>query len=330
MLLRFRPKLILILLLGYLLVSPSLLLAKQTLVQDQIFKVFEEYKNAIVRVKAAYKKESEEGKPSQINLRVGTGFFVSLEGHVLVNASRAIGADHVQVEYQGISYPAESLGHDPVTNVSLLRLLKLPESFEVIRFDLAMEEPAIGTLVVSIAAPLDLAPSPSFGMIGGFDKKLGDKIFPTAYLRTTIPIGAGQGGCPILDLNGRLIGMSVASIPDMNGSYCLPASALASVKDDLLYSGKPDRGWIGLEVKENITEQNEHNVYISKIIASSPAKEAGLKEGDLIISLSDIPVKRIIDLPSAIFRTRIDRYSPIQVIRGEKTLSFSIKAVERP
>ena len=104
--------------LGCLLVSPNLLLAKQTLVQDQIFKVFEEYKNAIVRVKAAYKKESEDSdKPSQINLRVGTGFFVSLEGHVLVNASRAIGADHVQVEYQGISYPAESLGHDPVTNV---------------------------------------------------------------------------------------------------------------------------------------------------------------------------------------------------------------------
>lgn len=330
MLSRLCPQLILLLSLCCLFGSPNALLAKQTLVQDQIFKVFEEYKNAIVRVKAAFKSETDSDKPSQVNLRVGTGFFVSLEGHVLVSASRAMGADRIQVEFNGISYPAESVGHDPITNVSLLRLLKLPDRFDVIRFDLASDKLATGSLVLALACPLDLPPSPSLGIIGGLDKKLGDRIFPTAYLRTTIPIGAGQGGCPILDLNGRLVGMSVASIPDIDGSYCLPAAALSSVKEDLLYSGKPDRGWIGLEVKENIVQQNEHNVYIAKIVESSPAEEAGLKVGDLILSLSDMPVKSIIDLPSAIFRTRIDRYSPISVIRGGKTLHFSIKAMERP
>lgn len=327
---RLRIRLLSIVLLVCGLTSPCSLLADQVLIQEQIYKVFESHKSAIVRVKAAFKTEEEDAKPSQVNLRVGTGFFVSQEGHVLVSASRAMGADRIQVEFNGSSYPAEVVGHDPLTNVSLLRVLKLPEDFEVIRLDGFADKPKAGALVMAIACPLDFEPSPSLGMIGGIDKKLGDRIFPTAYLRTTISIGAGQGGCPILDLNGRLIGMSVASIPDLNGSYCLPTPALASVKEDLLYSGKPERGWLGLEVKENLVQQNEYNVFISKIITSSPAEEAGLKEGDLIISLSDMPVKRIIDLPSAIFKTRIDRYAPIKVIRGDKSLSFSIKAVERP
>lgn len=329
----FRPRLKLLLTVSLFYISANLcaVTSEQGLFQEQIYKVYEANKDAIVRVKAAFKSEAKADKPSQVNLRVGTGFFVSLEGHILVSASRAMGADRIHVEFNESSYPAEAVGHDPITNVSLLRLLQLPKEFDVIRFDLASNKPPpIGSYVMAIACPLDLAPSPSLGIIGGMDKKLGDRIFPTVYLRTTIPIGAGQGGCPVLDLSGRLIGMSVASIPDMNGSYCLPASALASVKEDLLYSGKPDRGWIGLEVKENLAQKNEHNVYISKIIASSPAESAGLKEGDLIISLSDIPVKRIVDLPSAIFKTRIDRYSPIKVVRGDKTLSFSIKAVERP
>ena len=68
--------------------------------------------------------------------------------------------------------------------------------------------------------------------------------------------------------------MSVASIPDLNGSYCLPTPALASVKEDLLYSGKPERGWFGLEVKENLVQQNEYNVFISKII-TEPSRRGG-------------------------------------------------------
>lgn len=298
--------------------------------QEAIYSVVQEHETAIVRVKAAFRQEQTEDKPSQINLRVGTGFFVSKEGHVLVNASRALGADRIGVEYKGQVYPAEAIGHDTLTNISLIRLLKTPEDFGIV--PLALEQPVLpmGTFVISLACPLDFEVSPNLGIFTGVDKKLGDRIFPTAYYRTSIPIGSGQGGCPIFDRHGQLIGMTIASIPEMNGSYALPVSALARVKEDLMASGQSLRGWIGLEVKENISDSGQHNVFVSELIADGPAKEAGLKEGDQILTICDVPIHHITDLPTAIFKTHINQLAPIIVRRKEKELNFSIKAVSDP
>ena len=124
--------------------------------------------------------------------------------------------------------------------------------------------------------------------------------------------------------------MTIASIPDMNGSYCLPVSALARVKEDLMVNGKSLRGWIGLEVRENISGQKEHNVYVSKIHESGPAEIAGLKVGDNILSLCDVTINHISDLPSATFKTYINQVSPINVLRDNKVIELSIKATEAP
>ena len=298
--------------------------------QQRIIEVFEQNKDAIVRVKAAFRSpESETGK-SQVMLRVGSGFFVSHEGHVLVNASRALGAYKIGIEYKGSVYPAEPVGHDPVTNISLLRLISIPKSFGVIPLITEEQDIALGTFIFSLAYPLDFDVSPFFGILSGVDKKLGDSIFPTSYYRTSITIGSGQGGSPVFNNNGQLIGMTIASIPDMNGSYCLPVSALARVKEDLMVGGKSLRGWIGLEVRENISDQKKNNVYISKINESGPAKLAGLKVGDNILSLCEVPIFHISDLPSATFKTYINRLSPIKILREDTVMELTIKAVEPP
>lgn len=298
--------------------------------QEDLYRIYEEYESAIVRVKAAFRQQETEDKPSKINLRIGTGFFVSREGHVLVNASRALGAYKIGIEYKGIVYPAEPVGHDPVTNISLLRLINTPKAFGVIPLTFEERDIALGTFVFSLACPLDFDVSPIFGILSGVDKKLGDSIFPTSYYRTSITIGSGQGGSPVFDVNGQLIGMTIASIPDMNGSYCLPVSALARVKEDLMVGGKSLRGWIGLEVRENISDQKKHNVYISKINESGPAEFAGLEVGDNILSLCDVSIHHISDLPSATFKTYINRLSPIKILRENTVIELSIKAVEAP
>ena len=299
-------------------------------IQDNLYRVYHENESAIVRVKAAFRQQETVDKPSQINLRIGTGFFVSKEGHILVNASRALGAYKIGIEYKGNIYPAESVGHDPVTNISLLRLINTPKSFDVIPLTFEEREVALGTFVFSLACPLDFDVSPILGILSGVDKKLGDSIFPTAYYRTSISIGSGQGGSPVFDVNGRLIGMTIASIPDMNGSYCLPVNALARVKEDLMVGGKSLRGWIGLEVRESISGQKEHNVFISKINESGPAELAGLKIGDNILSLCGVSINHISDLPSATFKTYINQLSPIKVLRDNTVMEFSIKAMEAP
>ena len=301
--------------------------------QQRLVTIFEQNKNAIVRVKAAYRQEEAPTRPDDslnVTLRVGTGFFISKEGHVLVSASRAAGADRVWVEYKGKPYATEAVGHDRLTNISVLRVLELPEDFSIIPIDTSVPQPDLGSLVVAIACPLDFEPSPSMGIVTGFDKKLGPRVFPTTYTRTSIPVDGGQGGCPMLDINGRFIGMSVASITELNGSYALPPDAVARIRDDLLFSGRIIHGWMGLEVKAKIDNLDENKVYLSRLVDEAPAAEAGLAVGDQLLAIGDREIADVSDVPSAIFFTRANQFTPVKVARGDEVLEFSVKTLPRP
>lgn len=318
-----------------LLAAGSLSLVGQSLnalaLQQRLIEVFENNQDAVVQVKAAYAQPVVSGSgKTDVMLRVGTGFFISREGHVLVSASRAAGADRVWIEHRGRSYAAEALGHDRLTNISILRTLEPPEEFSMITIDTSVGRPVPGAIAVAIACPLDFGPTPSMGIFTGVDKKIGDKFFPTEYIRTSISVDAGQGGCPILDINGRLIGMSVASIPDLNGSYCLPADALARVRDDLIFSGKVIHGWLGFEVKGRLNGESDSEVIISNLVEEAPAAMAGLIEGDQILSIAGRAIHDVSDVPSAIFFTRANQFTTLEIIRDGQPMSFSVKTLPRP
>lgn len=300
--------------------------------QQRVIEVFEGNKDAVVRVKAAYTqidREEEAGK-TKVTLRVGTGFFISREGHVLVSASRAAGASRVWVEYKGKSYATEAIGHDRLTNISVLRVLAPPEDFSIINLDSSVGHPRIGSFAVAIACPLDFDPSPSIGVFTGVDKKLAHQIFPTEYIRTTISVDAGQGGGPILDLNGRFIGMTVASIPDLGGSYCLPVDALVRVRDDLIFTGKIIHSWLGFEVKALLNDLDSDEVILSKVHPGAPAAEAGLMEGDQILAIGGRAINEVTDVRGAIFFTRANQFTTIKFKRDGQEREVSVKTLPRP
>ncbi len=297
--------------------------------QQRLLDVYEQNKGAVVRVKAAYSGGEVDGK-TQVMLRVGTGFFISKEGHVLVSASRAAGATRVWVEYDGKPYATEAIGHDRLTNISVLRVLEPPEEFSIIKLDPSEPLPETGSIAVAITCPLDFGPTPVMGLFTGVEKKLGSKVFPTSYIRTSIPVDGGQGGCPILDLNGRFIGMSVASIAELNGSFSLPVDALVRVRDDLMFSGHIIHGWMGFEVTSRLHEDDSNGVYLSKVLEDAPAAEAGLLEGDRLVSIAGRPIDDVFDVPGAFFFTRANQFTPVEVYRGDELVKLSVKTLPRP
>ena len=303
--------------------------AEALALQERLLEVYEQNKGAIVRVKAAYAGDEVDGK-QQVLLRVGTGFFISKEGHILVSASRAAGASRVWVEHQGEPYATESVGHDRLTNVSVLRVLEPPAEFSTIKLDAAQPLPPVGSIAIAITSPLDFEPTPVMGLFTGVERKLGNKVFPTSYIRTSIPVDGGQGGCPILDLNGRFIGMSVASITELNGSFSLPADALVRVRDDLIFSGHIIHGWMGFEVTTKLHADDSSGVYISKVLTGAPAAQAGLKKDDQLVSIAGRSIEDVFDVPGAFFFTRANQFTPVEVYRGEELLKLSVKTLSRP
>ena len=298
--------------------------------QQRLIEVYQQNQSAIVRVKAAYPEGESVDGSTQVTLRVGTGFFISKEGHVLVSASRAAGATRVWVEFKGKSYATEAVGHDRQTNISVLKVIDPPKDFTIIPIDTSVKHPALGSIAYAISCPLDFEPSPSMGIVTGMDKKLGNKVFPTEYIRTSISVDAGQGGCPVLDINGRFIGMTVASIPDLDASYCLPVDALARVRDDLMFSGQMIHSWMGFEVAEILNTDDTHAVYLSRVLDESPASTAGLEEGDHLVSIAGRLIDDVSDVPGAIFFTRANQFASISILRDGEPMDFSIKTLPRP
>lgn len=283
--------------------------------QQRLQDVYQNNKSAVVRVKAAYTGAEVDGK-TQVMLRVGTGFFISNEGHVLVSASRAAGAARVWIEHNGKSYATEAVGHDRLTNISVLRVLEPPEDFSIIKLDPAEPLPGTGSIAVAITCPLDFGPTPVMGLFSGVEKKLGNKVFPTTYIRTSIPVDGGQGGCPIMDLNGRFIGMSVASIAELNGSFSIPVDALVRVRDDLMFSGHVIHGWMGFEVKAELLDDDSDGVYLSNVVEEGPAAEAGMLEGDRLVSIAGRRIEDVFDVPGG------DLFYACQSIHSGRSLSW--------
>ena len=296
--------------------------------ERRIIEVYEENRPAVVRVNAAYPNAGEDGKTL---VRIGSGFFISREGHVLTNANSTAGAERIWLVHEKISYAAELIGSDAYTNVSLLRILTLPESFSFLHLTDSPEVPPIGTMVLRISALLEFEPSPYLGLVTGTESRFGNNLFPVPHIRTNIPGGWGEGGAPLLDLNGKLIGIMVATLPpEVQGSYSLPARAALRIRDDLHFSGKITYGWIGIQVEPLTSRRNGSQVKIGEVIGETPAAKAGLLSGDVLLRLGDNDINEVSDVSKTVFYLRDGQFVAITVRRDGQTLDYTVPVIARP
>ncbi len=296
--------------------------------QRRVVELFEENQGAIVRVKAAYDSRNPAELPQVI---IGSGFFVSREGHVLTNASVALNPDRVWVVHNGIDYAAELIGHDSATNVALLKVAAIPaRGFSYLALSDSPALPERGTMVVRIGAPLELDPSPSFGLVSGLEARFGQHIFPCTLVRTTISAGPGDGGAAYLDLNGRLLGIQVGSLVEISSTYVLPARAIRRVRDDLLFSGEVKEAWIGFEVAEEMSVAEGKSIVLRQILPDTPAAEVGMQPDDRLVQIGGYNIHTLDDLRNAMFYTRVGEYVTVRVQRGQEDVDFNLRLIERP
>lgn len=298
--------------------------------EERLVSLFAENQSAMVRVKAVYppKKKGEEEEVPQVV--IGTGFFISREGLIITNASIVYQPLRVWIEHNQIAYSAEVLGVDERTNIAFLRTHSLPENFSFFHLTDRPDLPPVGSLILRLSMPLEFSASPNFGMVSGYESRFGERFFPCAYVRTTIPAGPGDGGSAYVDLTGRLIGIQVGSLPDVDSSYILPARAALRIRDDILFSGMVTYGWIGFEVDMETSIENGKQIVLSEVLADSPAMTAGLIEGDIIEQIGDYTIHSLDDLRNAMFYTRVGQYVDVRVNRDGETRRISVKMDARP
>jgi len=294
--------------------------------QSRVKELFNENKDAVVRVKAVY--EPEEGEVPQLAL--GTGFFISRQGYVLTTTSIIYGPKRVWIEYKGISYAVKFVGVDTATNIALLQVINLPEDFDFIHLADYAELPDPGTMVLRLSCPLDFSPSPTFGMVSGVESRVTGHFFPCSYIRTTIPVGMGDGGGAFIDLNGRFLGMQVLALNEVNSSYVVPARALLRVYYDLVSENKVSYGWGGFNVDAVTSPNAGHQFKVKDVSTGSPAEVAGMLKDDVLVKVGDYTINDIDDLRNAFFYTRVGEYIRVKVDRNGEPMEFNMRLAERP
>ena len=292
--------------------------------QDRLINLFQEHSNAVVRVKVATEDLDENGKP-RISLLVFSGFFVSPDGLVLTNSTATEQANRIWVEKDGLSYLARSVGNDPKTNVGLLQVLKLPRSFSHIPLEVTNGPQKIGSVVMAITSPLDFNPTPSIGLVTGAESSFSNFVFPFTYTRVGIPGGPAEGGSPLLNLDGHLVGISVASVPEVLSSYVVPTRALVRLHQQLKDTGTVQYGAIPVEFSERPNRLNvAKEIIAAQVDPDSSAAEAGLKQGDVLRSIDGEIVTTMSGLRDAIFYAEIGTSLRFEVERDESTLTFDL------
>lgn len=294
--------------------------------QKRVVSVFEDNKGAVVKVISGFNTEDTEAKNV---LLVGTGFYISKEGHVLTNTNVVYGADRLWIERDGIAYVCEEVGHDPLTNISVIRALTLPTDFQFLRFSESPELPAVGNFLIGITCELGMPPGPVIGIVSGRNTQYVERILPTVYLRSDIPYDGGEGGAPVFDLNGSLIGMVVAALPEIRSSLILPARAIERVRDDILFSGEVTYAYFGFQTRQTASLASGPWVEVEEVSPGSPAEEAGIQKGDILKRIGEFSVKTDDDLRSASFFIRPKEFVTVQLVRGDRELEVEMKPTVR-
>lgn len=298
--------------------------ASVTSLQSAIQTVYKEHYESIVRVKVATEEPVADGEPKVV-LRVFSGFFISENGQVLTSHLPPNETTRVWIEQKGISYLADVVGSDARTNVALLQVINLPDSFNYIPLDAAKERQEIGALAFAITSPLDFNPTPKFGLVTGFESHFAEVVFPLTYTRLSISIGPAEGGSPAFDADNELMGIVMATLPEVESSYIIPARALARIVDQLETNQKVRYGVLPIEFEEKADSYNlSKRVVVKSIVPGSPAEKGGLLPSDQIVSLNGNAIENLNDLRDSIFFEDPGAFLLFKVKRDDKELDFAI------
>ena len=185
------------------------------------------------------------------------------------------------------------------------------------------------TPLLAIACEIGLDPSPALGIALAEQICHGGYCFATSHLRSSLPSNAGAPGSPVFDLQGNFIGMLMASIPQIDGSFLLPARALRRVVRDILLHGTVHRAYAGLDTRLERDEEGTFLATVQAVAPHSPAAEANFRPGDRILAIDDVPIRGPAELRDAIFFAPPCASLSLKIQRGEDVFRVALRTVLR-
>src|ERR671937_1725014 len=254
---------------------------------------------------------------------LGSGFVINSTGYVVTNNHVVDGASEVRVKLSdGRDLVAKVAGRDPKTDLALLKVeasglpvIPLGDSGQL----------QVGEPVMAIGNPFGLEQTVTTGIVSATGRVIGEGPYDD-FIQTDASINPGNSGGPLINSQGQVVGINAAIYSESGGSigigFAIPANLAKGVVTQLATSGHVVRGWLGVSIQRVTPElarsfglAESQGALVSSVSSNSPAMQAGLKPGDVIVEYDGRKVASADELPRAVAGTRVGRQVPIVVVR---------------
>jgi serine protease Do len=269
----------------------------------------------------------------------GSGFIISEDGLILTNNHVVEDADTIRVRLADKrEFTAEVVGSDPQSDVALIKIegkdlpvLPLGDSQKL----------EVGEWVIAIGSPFELSQTVTVGVVSAKGRsRMGINDYEN-FIQTDAAINPGNSGGPLLNIHGRVIGINTAIFSRSGGymgiGFAIPINMAKSIEDQLRSNGKVTRGWLGLVIQDmnkdlaqSFGVSEGEGILVAETTEGSPAEKAGIKQGDILLSLDGDKLTDVTELRNRIAMTAPGSELTLHLFRDGKKEKVRVVIAEQP
>jgi serine protease Do len=272
---------------------------------------------------------------------LGSGVIVTKDGYILTNNHVVDGADEVKVALANHSkkeYIAKIIGRDPKTDVAVLKIAATDLPVATLADS---DKLLVGDIALAIGNPFGLGQTVTMGIVSAVGRNnVGIEDYED-FIQTDAAVNPGNSGGALVDAEGRVIGINTAILSQTGGNhgigFAVPINLARGVLDRILKDGKVTRGYMGVSIQDlspelakefKITEAR--GALVGEVTPGSPAEDAGLKSGDVIVSLNDQDIRDSGQLRMIVSQKAPGTSITVKILRDGQTKSFKVTLKELP
>lgn len=269
---------------------------------------------------------------------LGSGFVISRDGYVLTNHHVIKDAEEVIVRLSDRrELVAKVIGSDEKSDIALIKIEA--KDLPVVRME-RKGDVKVGEWVLAIGSPFGFEHTVTAGIVSATGRSLPRENY-VPFIQTDVAINPGNSGGPLFDMDGNVVGINSQIYSRTGGfmglSFAIPIDVAMTVVDQIKDKGYVSRGWLGVliqdvtrELAESMSLKKPEGALVSRVLPGSPAEQAGIRVGDVILEFDGREVSTSSSLPPIVGMTKVGSKIKVKVIRDGKPVSLSVTLGELP